>query len=166
MIDRVAYLKRTIEHIHRVQKRAIQLVELIHMDPIVATRFLTAVSKHDQSKFSDVQIDGYSAYFNNSDEPIEEDKENFEKAWKEHYMTENHHLIGLSKRGEKITPTAAFEIACDLRAMSDEFGDNPIEYFSIKWIAENEQYIDSATFEVLCGSIRMCLHLFNNHPIK
>lgn len=165
MIDKVKYLTRTLEHIHRVQRRAIQLVGLLSMDQITASEFLVGVAKHDQSKFTDLQVDGYSGNFNNSNTPSEEEKATFEEAWKEHYMTENHHLIGLTQQNIKITSQHACEIACDLQAMSDEFGDDAIKYFNTNWKETNTQFISDGSFSVLCDIVGTCLHLFKSNPL-
>lgn len=150
------FLKRTMAHIHRVQNNMIVIcTELRHelnlSDSDIRELFLS-VLVHDRSKFSITQFRSYvwiTEYYRRIREKESVDdlseliKELFGKAVEEHYEQENHHPQKL-KSGQKWELTNVLECACDLQAMSQEFGERSYLYFYMnKWLPENEKYFQS-----------------------
>ena len=136
------YYDRTINHIHLVHQRAVHLItrcsdilmrELDLDEEDLRTLMLT-ILKHDSSKFSRAQYQSYIdfswAKFNEDELSLEE-QQAFEEAWEDHYLSEGHH-----PEGDCMFDTLSFiEMACDLMAMSEEFGEASCRgYFEKTWV--------------------------------
>jgi hypothetical protein len=135
------YFKRTLEHIHRVQNNMLTVVtefrDQLGLDLETCRQLMFNVFKHDRSKFNGDQFQPYidfSWYKHTGEELTEEQEDAFAAAWKNHYMEENHHTSRvkenhLMKQHDYFEVTEAIEMACDMQAMSQEFGEGVFEKF-------------------------------------
>lgn len=131
------------EHISNVKKA---FEELVNKDIPETREYLNElqqkVNKHDVSKYSDEEFDAYRKNFYPVDDKEKEDnKEEFEKAWKHHYEHNNHHwqhwldeetgnLISLQEFNLKEVKLAYLEMILDWQAMGYKFGDTAYEYYN------------------------------------
>ena len=135
-------IKRTFEHIQRVQKNAMYLIEnhndVLKLEEHEAIQLMENVMKHDCSKFSKFQYYAYDAKFsdnykNESDTCKKAIDKEFEHAWQHHLNVENHH----HEKYGYIDSIIQIEIVCDLQAMAQEFNEGTcLKYFKTKWIPE------------------------------
>ncbi len=155
------YYKRTLNHIRRVQDRGLLLMEELGLSSAERDAFLKNLLKHDASKFNRNQKFAYRAFFHPDVEKNVIITEEFEKAWKRHYTTENHHPIGF-KNGLLTSKLVAYEIACDLQAMADEFEEGSCRgYYESKWKEENKKYLrDSYEWQELTRHIEKAIVVF------
>lgn len=128
------------EHIELV-KKAFRVFESISWkDPhIVETlRYVRDnIEEHDQSKYSDEEFEYYrKEFYPINDDEKEENKEDFEKAWKHHYQNNFHHpeyWVDAIGNQTSMCLSAIIEMICDWQAMSFKFGgDCRSWYYSIK----------------------------------
>jgi hypothetical protein len=148
------YFKRTIEHIHRVQNNMLLLVtgyaERLDLSPEECREAIHSVLNHDRSKFSPEQFVGYveltDYYFRrNNGEPDydypEAVKPIVDGAWQNHYKVENHHPERFKGTIGKYGRLEAYETACDLQAMAQEFNEGSArKYFETNWKPRMAQY--------------------------
>ncbi len=162
------FINRTFEHIHRVQKNMIYIMnhggfELSELQTISLAR---NAANHDRSKFSREQYPGYVDLTWSKSERIdltEEQKKRFDEAWKDHQLMEGHHpntIKGLYKCGF----LDAIEIACDLQAMAEEFHEGSgRNYFRETWKKNNMGYFyDDFNWVETCAVIEKCFTAFEN----
>lgn len=141
------YVKRTVEHIHRVQKNMVLLVtrfpEKFLLSEKDIRRLMYSVMNHDRSKFSESQFYPYielTEYYRqrkNLGNPHYEYpkgvKKQVDAAVQHHYDNENHHPEE-SGAAKKWDLDNALECACDLQAMAQEFGEGSArKYFNDVW---------------------------------
>lgn len=134
------YFKRTVEHIHRVQRNALTLVshfeyrQLLGLNDENCRELMHRVMLHDRSKFSVEQFDGYvelTEYFrqrktlsNATYEYPEGARELADIAWEDHLNVENHHPERVKYDTlQKWDELQAIECACDLQAMAQEYDE-------------------------------------------
>ncbi len=131
------FYRRTMEHIHRVQKNALYLVtecwEALGLREDVKRVFIENVMDHDSTKFSVSQFGPYVEFTWCKKEGIEMSEDlrlAFGCAWSDHKFFEDHH----PKIGKFFVQTNIVEMACDLQAMAQERGDpSAREYFENVW---------------------------------
>lgn len=171
------YYDRTLEHIHRVQKNAVYIVNnyagMFDLSPEDCRKFIYQVMLHDRSKFGEVQFKPYvhltDYYYRkkfNKDHkyPSPEIEVEVAAAVLDHYDVENHHPEKFRNGIGKWDKFQALECACDLQAMADEFNEGTFEkYFTQVWKPKQMQhfYDDYNWFEVL-GYLDMALLCFKN----
>lgn len=134
------YFRRTVEHIHRVQKNALTLVNNFEFRKAVdfndedCRELMHRVMAHDRSKFSPEQFDGYvelTEYFRQRKtlghpgyEYPEGARELADMAWEDHLKVENHHPERVKHDSlQKWDVYQAIECACDLQAMAQEYNE-------------------------------------------
>lgn len=94
---------------------------------------------HDQTKYDEEEFDPYRRYFYPIDDKEKEDaKEDFDRAWRHHYMSNPHHPEhwAIGKDVRKMPLHYIIEMICDWQAMSYKF-NNKIS----KWYEENKKDI-------------------------
>ncbi len=160
----LSYYLRTQKHIMHVQKNGIFLIEKysekLEMEEEDQKQFLINLMKHDQTKFSPTQRLGYYLYFNAKPEERHAHQTGFDVAWENHYTRENHHPIGFVN-GVCKNYLIAYEIACDLQAMSDEFSGSCRNYYEEKWKKENSKHVtDDCDWGMLQTWIENCISCF------
>lgn len=144
------YIRRTVEHIHRVQSNMVTVVTdfkgELKLSEKDCRELMFNVMKHDRSKFSIEQFKPYielTEYYHqrkkmgnteyNYGAPEMEDMVN--KAVENHYCVENHHpeRFKLKEIGY-YTQHEAIETVCDLQAMAQEFNEGTCrKYFEEVW---------------------------------
>lgn len=155
------YFKRTVEHIHRVQKNMLLVVtefsERLELSKEDCRELMYNVFKHDRSKFSKEQFEPYielTEYFHqrkglgNKDYDYPEGmREKVDAAVDNHYRVENHHperfinpeggnLWGYYSKAE------AIETVCDLQAMAQEFNEGTCrKFFEKVWKPKHAKHI-------------------------
>jgi len=129
------YFNRTIKHIQRVQDAALYLItecsEELHLSLDQCREIAYNITRHDNTKFTYEQFDPYLEF--TWKKLRGEDAELPRSAWVNHYNSENHHPERLNGRGT-LGPVVVVEMACDLQAMAEEFGDvSGRGYFDNVW---------------------------------
>ena len=140
------YMKRTMEHIHRVHNNMLKIVtdfrEDLELSDEDCRKLMYQVLNHDRSKFNEVQFGPYielTEYYyqrknlKNSEYeyPTADIKGAVEEAIQDHYAQENHHPEG---RCNGFSHLECLEIICDLQAMAQEFNEGTCEnYFENVW---------------------------------
>jgi hypothetical protein len=138
------YIRRTVEHIHRVQNNMVKVVTDFR-DELKLSRkdcriLMFNVMNHDRSKFGVVQFEAYielTEYYHQRKNlgnteyqyPSEEIKKAVDLAVKDHYMVENHHPERFSGTIGKYDEYEAIETVCDLQAMAQEFNEGTCRKF-------------------------------------
>jgi len=122
------YLERTKKHIDRVKGNCTKLSEAV-----LGIQARAAI--HDESKYGPEEYIPYiwlTWYYKEKesgwDYPNEEIRELTNQAWK-HHETSNEHHPGYHSDVKDMMSVDLAEMACDLSAMSQEFGGDPKEYF-------------------------------------
>ena len=98
------------------------------------------VAHHDDSKFSDDEFDGYRARWyptikekNGDDEYQKLIQEKYDKAWENHYTTNEHHPKHWVNKETGVPTTmslpAIIEMICDWEAMSARFNTNTLDWY-------------------------------------
>ena len=172
MIDEkiLYYIERTVEHIRRVQDNMIYLY-IFHQDkfdisPDDWRLCLECVMRHDYSKFNEIQFLPYANYSWSIKFKIPimaKEKKEFNLACQDHFRKENHHP-NANQNLYTCTTNEAVEIACDLQAMAQEFGeDSGRTYFEKTWKKNNSQYFYD-DYNWICSEaiIRKCFDCFDN----
>lgn len=135
----IFYFKRTLAHIQRVQKNAFYLIEN-HSEQLRLTledcRLLAInVLIHDRTKFSEIQFQPYIEFTWQKKQGLDGD---LGVAWVDHYTKENHHPQRMKGLAIKMSDLEVIEMACDLQAMAQEFGEGSCrKYFETKWKNDN-----------------------------
>lgn len=140
------YFNRTFNHIQLVQKNALILItdysEELGLSQEDCRRFAYNVSKHDCSKFNKIQFDAYVNFSwakKNKKQLSEKEQNDFDIAWRDHYLSERHHPERQSLNSNFMTAIDLLELMCDLQAMADEFGEGSCRnYFESVWIKKQE----------------------------
>ena len=149
--DYYRYVRRTVEHIHRVQKNMVTVVtdfkEDLKLSDEQCRVLMYNVMKHDRSKFSSNQFKPYvhlTRYYHQRkvlgnteyQYPTEKIKQQVNIAVQDHYVKENHHPERLAAEGPPSTFKwfEAIETVCDLQAMAQEFNEGSCrKYFEETW---------------------------------
>ena len=95
------------------------------------------VNRHDVSKYNEEEFQGYRQWFFPK-EGETKDKDMFQKAWKHHYETNQHHWEYFLNNGKpkEMPPLCIAEMLLDWIAMSMKFRNSPL-----KWYRENQDRI-------------------------
>ena len=134
----IQYAERTMRHIRRVQDHMLYLIAHHSTDMELTENdewgmFQNAM-KHDISKWKTEQFKPYCDKFTRK-----VDSPEFDAAWRDHYMTENHHY----KSGRWIGKLELIETCCDLQAMADEFGEgSAFGFWDTKWRPELHEWLN------------------------
>jgi hypothetical protein len=115
------YLLYVIEHKWNVFKVAVSKGMFIH------------AILHDMSKLSGGEFTQYANYFF-KENPTEQDKQAFERAWRHHYFNNKHHWQYWTSRDEEDVPIDIpskyiRQMVVDWTAMGIKFGDTAQEYY-------------------------------------
>ena len=160
------YFTRTLEHIHRVHNNMLYLITECHKELDLTTdhrRMLMAqVLPHDISKFNSKQFQPYIDFSWSKKTGTKLDvktQTKFDIAWKDHYTIENHHPE--KDDNDTVYVPHIIEIACDLQAMSQEFGEGTYKkYLEETWLNENKQYFLEDDFIYVTNQLYFILSLF------
>lgn len=90
------------------------------------------IRNHDSSKFSKEEFDAYRKnYYPISPEEKESNTENFDKAWRHHYINNLHHWDWWYESGnmDNMPFTHVIEMICDWEAMGYQFGNTSKEWY-------------------------------------
>ena len=165
-MKRRTFAINTLKHIHRVHFWGVWLVENfkheLDLTDVLAAEFIASIAKHDQSKFT---FEQFNAYYNMFRSPYGmEDQETIEKfndAKELHYKAETHHPEGFPY-GRIQSRLIAYEIACDLQAMSDMRNQGSCrKYFEETWCKEKYKYVtDDYEWARLQAEINRCIVCF------
>lgn len=136
------YFYRTFEHIQRVQSWVLYLITnhsiFLNLSIEDCRTLSNSVLKHDASKFSSEQFFAYVEFswaMKNKEKLNSELQLSFDKAWENHFKVENHHPEKHNGTVMKMTKLEVIEVACDLQAMADEFGEGSCrKYFENVWV--------------------------------
>ena len=167
------YLERTVEHIHRVHNRGVQLAKY-KIFPKNVQKFMYQLMKHDRSKFSVNQYEAYKRFsfcMKKCIKLTEEEQSAFDLAWQDHYNAENHHPE--KENVVYLTGLEPFETACDLQAMADEFGEGSArKYFENVWKPKMKKHFlyddredppgNYIPYEKYCEMISEAITIFEN----
>ena len=141
----------TDNHIKNVRKsfndRALQLKNVLDLSDDDMIELRRKISKHDESKYSDDEFEGYRKNFYPA--PGEDKnvaKREFDLAWRHHYTVNDHHPEYW--KGKDMSKIAIAELICDWEAMSRNFGGNPLEYFE-KNKDKKRKVMSPKTFEIV-----------------
>lgn len=107
----------------------------------VLDKLFRRVLHHDKSKYSDEEFEAYRKYFYPiNDVEKRESKDDFDLAWKHHYLNNDHHwehYVINDDIGEDsddnynpIPIDALLELVCDWMAMGIKFNNTAIEYYN------------------------------------
>ena len=123
------YIKEHIQNVrnsYNDRKSKIQLV--LGLSEGDMQELENRIKNHDNSKWSNDEFDAYRRHFHSvSDKEKKDSEEDFKKAWKHHYMVNDHHPEYW--KNTNIPNIAIAELICDWEAMGRKFGGNPLEYF-------------------------------------
>lgn len=104
------------------------------------------VEKHDNSKFSELEFDGYRKYFYPTQYENKEDaKDEFDKAWIHHYTVNKHHWDHWKNEPKKMPDKYIIEMILDWIAMGMKFNNSAIDYYE----KNKDNIIISSRAEVL-----------------
>ena len=119
---------------------------------------------HDSTKFSDEQYSAYAEFSwhkKNGTELINEQQEAFDIACLDHYQIENHHPERFENRQGMMTSMEIIEMACDLQAMADEFGEGDFEkYYETVWKRSHIKYFNDYQWGQVVKYMDRCLRCF------
>lgn len=89
------------------------------------------IKHHDESKFSEEEFEPYRKHFYPINDKEKEDaKEEFDKAWKHHYLNNPHHWDGWALNGNEMPIIYIIEMLCDWQAMSYKFDSNTLDWYN------------------------------------
>lgn len=163
-------IKRTMEHIHAVQKNAVVLVteysDELGLSLEGATDLMFQALVHDTSKFDQMQFGPYADFTwakKNGQDLTEAQQDAFDNAVQHHYIDEYHHPESMDA-GFFQDRADWIECACDLQAMSQEFGEDSARgYFEDTWIPKSKDlFEDKGLFDEVCEVIRKCIDCFED----
>ncbi len=182
------YFIRTVQHIHRVQSRMLQLVtksrglqfnasgeETFELDEDTCRQLMFNVMKHDQSKFNEIQFRPYvelTNYYhqrkvcgNKAYDYPKGVREKVDAAIQDHYHKENHHPERNKGLAKKMSFLELTEVCCDLQAMADEFKEGScVGYFESVWLKkQSENFYDDWDWEVTKGFMYEIIKEFEKH---
>ena len=179
------YFKRTLEHIHRVQKNMLSLVtthrDRLKLSPNECRHLMYNVMNHDRSKFSIQQFAAYielTEYYrqrkvlgNKDYDYAEGDRVYVDAAINDHYKVENHHPEMFEKGSlGKWGRENAIECACDLQAMAQEFDEGSCRgYWENVWLKKHyTRFYDDYNWQQIQDWMREAIECLegdlNNHP--
>lgn len=161
------YFERTLNHIHLVQKCGLFLVlnhsREIELSSDDCRKFMEQILNHDRSKFNLTQFQPYID-FSWSMKPgtnyklSSDQEEDFEKAWRNHFLSENHHPIGNEGASSNLI---LLEMCCDLQAMAIEFNEKSYrKYYNEKWKKSNCKFYRITNWNYVKDFIEKILYLF------
>lgn len=176
------YLKRTLEHIHRVQTNMFALLRSdkargeLRINEVLVQQLAHDVMDHDTTKFQNRQYQAYIDFSwamhvreNKTDRAdlTKAQKAAFDAAWLDHQDEESHHCGGRYFMADN---ASAIEVACDLQAMSQEFGEASARgYFENAWMASNYKHFADdkpgrtrSDWPEFCATISKCITLFDS----
>ena len=135
------YMEYIVKHIGNVQKIwyrfkqtswiTMTLEELDKLDYALLDHLIRV---HDQSKFSEVEFEGYRQFYYTAD--IEtKDFDKFNYAWNHHQKSNPHHwnywvLIGQENEALEMPCEYIIEMICDWAGMSLYFNDTPSQFYN------------------------------------
>lgn len=175
--DEALYHQRTIEHIHRVHNNMVILVVNFSKELALKMndrrKLMHQVLNHDRSKYSIDQFIPYIAltkfYYERKKLGNKDYKyphgmaERVDLAVDHHYVNENHHPERLAGQFS-MTKLEAIETACDLQAMSDEFGEGSFrDFYDNVWKPKQGGNFISDNFLEVTGWMEKCLQCFETH---
>lgn len=115
------------------------------------------INRHDQSKFSEEEFEGYRNWFYPCTDE-EKNKEEYDKAWIHHYTNNPHHPQYWIRDGytEDMPSVFIAEMLCDWQGMAIKFGTSTYEYYlkerDKKGFSENtKKILDVVVKEVFEG---------------
>ena len=134
---REEYLRYINEHIENV-KRAYDIFVSIDWDESIISHddlvlLGDRIKRHDESKYSDEEFEGFRMHFHSINEKEkQEHQEEYDEAWKHHYMTNDHHPEHWVHDGivEEMSITAIAEMICDWQAMSFKYGGTCLSWYN------------------------------------
>jgi hypothetical protein len=158
------YFKRTIKHIHRVQENALYLIlnhqKDLHLDTEMCRLLMFDVMHHDHTKFAWEQFNSYVDFTWAKLGEIKGAKLP-DTAWRHHYMNENHHPEGFENVRTHIPTEIVIEMACDLQAMAQEFGEpSGRGYFDNVWVKKQEKKFFHADWPRIKQTMEKCFECF------
>ncbi len=176
------YFKRTVEHIHRVQKNMVLVVtdfrDYLGLSDEECRELIYSVMNHDRSKFSLEQFAPYvelTEFYHqrktlgNSeyDYPSESIKEAVEAAWKHHYTVENHHPDKFAGNIGKWSKLEAIECVCDLQAMAQEFDEGTCrKFFEEIWKKKHSKnFYDDFNWAEVQGWMNSAIQCFEDREV-
>lgn len=127
------YREYITEHISNVRivylKYGDKLCKILNINPYI---LVDNINKHDHSKYSEEEFEGYRQYFHPCSDEIPDEKI-FELAWKHHYKNNPHHpeywVDEINNTYKDMEPIYIAEMLLDWEAMSMKFGGNTYEYY-------------------------------------
>ena len=132
------YIKYIDEHVKNVQKAWFEMkirckTYLTYMCPMSDFKLIEhCINTHDRSKYSSDEFEPYRKnFYPINDEEKNNNKEDFDKAWVHHYMTNPHHWNHWSSIGreDEMPFTFVVEMVCDWQAMGYKFGNNAKDWY-------------------------------------
>ena len=112
------------------------------------------INRHDQSKYSDEEFDGYRQWFYPYDNE-EKNKKQFDDSWEHHYKNNPHHPEYWIRDDyiEDMPPIYIAEMLLDWESMAMHFGNDIRDYYRSerdkKPLSENtKKIIDSVIYNV------------------
>lgn len=140
---KIFYIERTSQHIKNVCETFLEIIEHTDIEFSEYNEMYYNIVNHDDTKWSDEQKDPYTIFtwkMKNKEKLTNEEQENFNKAWKHHYMNETHHPERHQGNG-LFNKLECIEIFCDLQAMSIEFNEGSCRnFFETKWLDKLQYY--------------------------
>jgi len=137
------YFERTDKHIRNVCEVFLKIIGDVDIDITDHNELYFNIANHDSNKFSEEEREPYTIFtwkMKNKEKLTPEEQENFNKAWKHHYMNETHHPERHQGNGV-FSKVECIEIFCDLQAMSIEFNEGSCrKFFETKWQDKLQYY--------------------------
>lgn len=130
----------------------------IKLEDSFISKMIPIIQDHDMSKFSDEEFSAYAAKFYpcNDDKGFEDSiKEEFEKAWKHHYMNNSHHpewyyyRFGKKTSNYSIKNQDIIEMVCDWCAMSMNFKQSLYLWWKNEGRDEKDHLIPAAIIKYI-----------------
>lgn len=141
MLKAVEYKRYIKSHKDTVSLVWEELKKEVYLNPETKEKINRLISKHDMSKYSEEEFEGYRQFF--YPEPGEEkNKELFDISWNHHNKRNPHHweywLLHKKDgyRALEIPVEYVIEMLCDWTSMSVKFGNIPSS-----WYEENKERI-------------------------
>jgi hypothetical protein len=132
------YIEEHIANVNLIWGHVCNLQELA-LDDAQFHIIDNAISVHDESKYSDVEFNGYRAYFYPIDfekENTQYNKDHYDFSWNAHQKNNPHHwqywILIEGENDFKILDMQYIyivEMLCDWAAMSLKFNDTPSEFY-------------------------------------
>ena len=125
------YIEKHIDMVQKVFRIADSFFTGAHfIDEDLECDLIASIKKHDQSKYSDEEFEGYRQFFY-PEEGEEKSKELFTKAWDHHKSVNRHHWqFWVDKKGAIEMPLVdVIEMLCDWTAMNINFKNVPSAWY-------------------------------------